>query len=174
MSTLVVVHLGHQSLGHGHIVVVPVAIREAQGGYIRLLHKVFKLVELVHGVNCYKDSTDPGTAEKECKPVRHIGGPHAHMVASLYPYCQKPLGQKVHAVVELGIGKAQIPVGVDQKLVLRVFFCLVSEHFAQSHIKHKQLLRTVCRPQPESWQARNLQSADDVLRWSRSRCCPLL
>ena len=61
VSSLVVVHLGHQSLGHGHVVVVPVAVGEAQGGYVRLLHKVFKLVELVHGVHCYKDCSDTGT-----------------------------------------------------------------------------------------------------------------
>ena len=136
MSPLVVVHLGHQSLGHGHIVVVPVAVGEAQGGYVRLLHKVLKLVKLVHCVHCYKDCTDPGTGEEEGKPVRHIGCPHSYVVAPLYSYSQKSLCQKVHTVVELGIGKAQVPVRVDQELVLRVFFSLVSEHLAQSHIKH--------------------------------------
>ena len=61
MSPLVVVHLWHQSLGHSHIVVVPVAVGETQGCDVRLLHKVFKLVELVHCVYCYKDCSDTGT-----------------------------------------------------------------------------------------------------------------
>ena len=72
-------------------------------------------MEFVVGVDGHQDAADLGGGEHEGEPFRDVPGPDAHVVPPLDADGQQALGQLLAALIELPVGPAEIPVGIEDE-----------------------------------------------------------
>jgi len=98
---------------------------------IGVVEDVFELRFFITGIDGHQDGSDFGGSKHEGEPVGHILSPNADLVAGLKADVQQPLGQPVDAVVEPGIGEAEVAVGVNDEFLVRGFQGPFFQDFAQ-------------------------------------------
>ena len=113
VSALAGAQLGQHGVGHLHEVAILFAVDNAQGVHVRVLAEVFQFGLLVVGVHRDIDGAYLGAGVEQGEPVGHVGGPDAHVRATLHADGDEALGHVVHATVELAPGETQVAVGVN-------------------------------------------------------------
>ena len=120
----------HKVADNLQVIDVAIAVDHAERLHIRLLEHVVQLVAFVHGVDRDHDDADLRRRVHEREPVGNVTRPHAQMVARLQANGQHAARQVVGALVEVFVGPAQVAIGVDDELVIRVDSHLVAEILA--------------------------------------------
>ena len=87
---------------------------------IRLPQQVFQLEHLVVGVDGDEHRADFGGRKEGQQPFGHVGRPDRHVVPLPDPHRQKSLCDAVDLVVKLPPGHIKGPVGIFDRLVVRI------------------------------------------------------
>ena len=114
-----------------YVVAVAVAVHEAHRMDVGILHDVFQLGGFVVGVDCHQHRADTGRGEHKCEPVRDVLGPDADFASFGDADFEQSLCKRVHALAELPVTETQIPVRIDQKIVIRLLLCPFFEQAAE-------------------------------------------
>ena len=95
---------------HAHEIAVALAVNDTKGMHIRVLAYILQLRKFVVGVYCNCNCAQFCTGIQYSKPVWNVGCPDTHMRAFGNTNLHKSFGNVVNPLVQLGIGKAEIPV----------------------------------------------------------------
>ena len=102
----------------------------------------FKLVGLVGRVYGDEHGPDLARCELQGHPLRHVLSPDGDVVALLYSQRHKRPGGLLDDLFELRVRVAQVPVGVDERVVFRAPFVYEVEQTAYGQAV--DVLRTHC------------------------------
>jgi len=118
---------GHQTSDDLDVIHIAVLVHDAERLHVGLFQHVVELVALVDRVHRDHHDAHLGGGVHEGEPVGDVTGPDPQMVAGFHPDGQEPLGQGVGALVEIAVGPAQGPVGIDDELMVGLYRHLVAE-----------------------------------------------
>ncbi len=117
---------------YAYVIGVLHTVYEYQVLHVRLLQDVVQFLGLVIGVDRQEYGPDPGGCEHQNDPVRHVGGPDRDLLPFLDSHGHQALGDPVDLLAELPPREAEVPVRVDQGIVVGVSGYALIEKIAQS------------------------------------------
>ena len=123
-------------------VCVPDPLGQEQGRGVGLFQHVLQLVGLVGRVDGDEHGPDLARCELQRHPLGHVLSPDGDVVALLYSQRHKRPGALLDDLLELRVGVAQVPVGVDERVVVRAPFVYEVEQTAYGQAV--DVLRTHC------------------------------
>ena len=126
---------GNQIVKRLHIIGVAIPVDQKQRLHVRLLHHILEFGWPIAGVDRDENRADARRGIKNRQPVRDIGRPDADMVSLADSQGEHSLCQPVHPGVQFAVGIFQISIGINQRIVVRIFSRSLFEQFTDRTMK---------------------------------------
>ncbi len=112
--------LRNEIVNHAYVIGMLHSVYEDQILHVRLLQNIIQLLQLIIGVDGQEYGPDPCGREHQDDPVRHVGGPDRYLLPFLHSHGHEALGDPVDLFAELLPRETEVPVHIDQGIVVRV------------------------------------------------------
>ena len=118
-TPLTLLQFRNQFVDHLDVVAVAPAVYQAEGMEVRILNEVFEFVGSVVGIDRDQHPSYFRGSEKISQPVGNIVCEDSDFVSLPDTQVQQRFGQVIDPSVEGGIGKAQVPVWINNEILIR-------------------------------------------------------